>query len=119
MGHMAGDVTMVGELLQFPLMKSKDLFGLTKGKGEWPDTCASKTCSGLVTPAVLSNRYRHPNATDGTSMSVAEFQGQTYKQADLDTFSTSCSVPQGVEDNVGNGHNDNKRSGVEAVLDIE
>merc|ERR1719181_1178237 len=115
---------MVGELLQFPLLKSKSLSGLGKGKGQWPDTCASSKCSGLVTPAVLSNRYRHPNATDGSgatagnSMSVAEFQGQTYKQADLDTFSTSCSVPQGVDTNIGNAETTG-RSGVEAVLDIE
>jgi len=79
----------------------------------------------LVTPAVLSARYRHPNATDsdeaveGNSMAVAEFQGQTYKTADLDTFSSSCSVPQGVDVNIGDGHSDTKRSGVEAVLDIE
>jgi len=123
--HMTGDVTMVGELLQFPLMMRKDLVGASKGKGQWPDTCAAKTCSGLVTPAVLSARYRHPNATDsdeavqGNSMAVAEFQGQTYKTADLDTFSTSCGVPQGVDVNVGDGHSDTKRSGVEAVLDIE
>jgi tripeptidyl-peptidase-1 len=123
--HMSRDVVMVGELLQFPLLKPDSLSGLLGGKGEWPDTCASSTCHGLVTPAVLSARYRHPNATGteeavaGNSMAVAEFQGQTYKTADLDTFSTSCSVPQGVDNNVGAGHNDNKGSGVEAVLDIE
>jgi tripeptidyl-peptidase-1 len=122
--HMFRDITMVGELLQFPLMKPKDLSGLGGGKGQWPDTCASSTCSGLVTPAVLSARYRHPNATideeavSGNSMAVAEFQGQTYKQTDLDTFSTSCSVPQGVDVNVGNAES-TSRSGVEAVLDIE
>jgi tripeptidyl-peptidase-1 len=73
---------------------------------------------------VLSARYLFPNATDseeavaGNSMAVAEFQGQTYKQADLDTFSTSCSVPQGVDTNIGNAETTG-RSGVEAVLDIE
>lgn len=123
--HMSDDVVMVGELLQFPEMRQGSLSGLFGGKGEWPDTCADSKCSGLVTPAVLSARYRHPNATGaeeavpGNSMAVAEFQGQTYKTADLDTFSTSCSIPQGVDTNIGDGHNDNKRSGVEAVLDIE
>lgn len=122
--HMTRDVTMVGELLQFPLMKRLDLVGSGSGKGQWPDTCDSSRCSGLVTPAVLSARYRHPNATDseepveGNSMAVAEFQGQTYKQADLDTFSSSCHVPQGVDVNVGPA-NTTSRSGVEAVLDIE
>jgi len=123
--HMLTDVTMVGELLQFPLLKSKDLVeDSPNGKGQWPDTCASSTCSGLVTPAVLSARYRHPNATDseeavsGNSMAVAEFQGQTYAQSDLDTFSQSCSVPQGVDVNVGDAET-TSRSGVEAVLDIE
>merc|ERR1711937_154743 len=105
-------------------MKPKDLVGVGKGKGQWPDTCASKTCSGLVTPAVLSARYRHPNATgseepvEGNSMAVAEFQGQTYKQTDLDTFSSSCAVPQGVDNNVGDALS-TVRSGVEAALDVE
>merc|ERR1719326_786075 len=83
--HMSRDVVMVGELLQFPLLKPKDLSGVTAGgKGEWPDTCDASTCHGLVTPAVLSARYRHPNATGveeavaGNSMAVAEFQGQKY-----------------------------------------
>merc|ERR1712178_440738 len=51
--HMARDVTMVGELLQFPLMKRLDLVGSGSGKGQWPDTCDSSRCSGLVAPAVL------------------------------------------------------------------
>lgn len=126
--NMSRDIVMVGELLQFPRMKSKDTNNLGSamgGKGQWPDTCQAKTCSGLVTPAVLSARYRHPNATDslqavpGNSMAVAEFQGQTFKTADLDTFASNCGVPQGVDAVVGAGQNDNKRSGVEAVLDIE
>jgi len=121
--HMTHAVTMVGELLQFPQMRRTDLSGVTVGgKGEWPDTCDAGTCSGLVTPAVLSARYRHPNATedtvDGNSMAVAEFQGQKYLQGDLDKFSSSCHVPQGVDANVGGGES-TLRSGVEAALDIE
>jgi tripeptidyl-peptidase-1 len=121
--HMARDVTMVGELLQFPLLKPKDLSGVTVGgKGAWPDTCQSSTCSGLVTPAVLSARYRHPNATgdvvDGNSMAVAEFQGQKYRTAELDAFASGCNVVQGVDANVGDAVS-TVRSGVEAVLDIE
>jgi len=121
--HMTRAVTMVGELLQFPLMRRTDLSGVTVGgKGEWPDTCDAGTCSGLVTPAVLSARYRHPNTTedtvDGNSMAVAEFQGQKYAQGDLDKFSSSCHVPQGVDANVGGGTS-TVRSGVEAALDIE
>jgi len=121
--HVARDVVMVGELLQFPLMKPKDLSDVTVGgKGEWPDTCEAKTCHGLVTPAVLSARYRHPNATgevvSGNSMAVAEFQGQKYKPADLDKFSSSCGVTQGVDVDVGDAQT-TLRSGVEAALDIE
>jgi tripeptidyl-peptidase-1 len=123
--HMARDVVMVGELLQFPELKRKDLSGVTVGgKGEWPDTCDASTCHGLVTPGVLSARYRHPNATGadeavtGNSMAVAEFQGQKYKPADLDAFSGSCHVPQGVDTDIGSAQT-TLRSGVEAALDIE
>jgi len=125
---MSRDIVMVGELLQFPMLKPKSDLQSSSGvggSGAWPDTCQSKTCSGLVTPAVLSARYRHPNATGleemvaGNSMAVAEFQGQTFKTADLDTFASDCGVPQGVDTVVGAGQNDGKRSGVEAVLDIE
>jgi tripeptidyl-peptidase-1 len=123
--HMVDDVVMVGELLQFPLMKPKELSGVTvTGKGQWPDTCDASTCSGLVTPAVLSARYRHPNATGaeeavaGNSMAVAEFQGQKYAQGDLDKFSSSCNVPQGVDTNIGDALS-TVRSGVEAALDVE
>merc|ERR1711865_1063004 len=58
-------------------------------------------------------------AVPGNSMAVAEFQGQTFKTTDLDTFASNCGVPQGVDAVVGEGKNDNGRSGVEAVLDIE
>jgi len=127
--NMSRDVVMVGELLQFPLMKPKSTgnLGSTVGGGAWPDTCShlgNTVCHGLVTPAVLSARYRHPNATDnveavpGNSMAVAEFQGQTFKTDDLDTFSADCGVPQGVDTVIGAGQS-TKKSGVEAVLDIE
>merc|ERR1719506_3168448 len=104
-------------------MRRQDLVDATVGgKGQWPDTCDASTCSGLVTPAVLSARYRHPNATEdavaGNSMAVAEFQGQKYKPADLDKFSDSCHVPQGVDTDIGNAET-TLRSGVEAVLDVE
>merc|ERR1719506_45439 len=104
-------------------MRRKDLVDATVGgKGQWPDTCDASTCSGLVTPAVLSARYRHPNATEdavaGNSMAVAEFQGQKYKPADLDKFSDSCHVPQGVDTDIGNAES-TLRSGVEAALDVE
>jgi tripeptidyl-peptidase-1 len=51
-------------------------------------------------------------------MAVAEFQGQKYKPADLDSFSSSCHVPQGVDADVGSAQT-TLRSGVEAVLDVE
>jgi tripeptidyl-peptidase-1 len=124
--HVARDVVMVGELLQFPAIKRKGIDSASNGgTGVWPDTCTAKACSGLVTPAVLSARYGHPNATEneeaveGNSMSVAEFQGQTYKTSDLETFSSSCGVPQDVANVIGAGRADGSPSGTEAVLDIE
>jgi len=44
--------------------------------------------------------------------------GQKYKPADLDKFSDSCHVPQGVDTDIGNAET-TLRSGVEAVLDVE
>jgi len=137
---MSRDIVMVGGLLQFPKINSKmnplaasnsptaaTTTTPPRDNGLWPDTCKSATCSGLVTPAVLSARYGHPNATEseepiaGNSMAVAEFGYQFWGQPDLDAFSAACDVPQGVDTTIGAGQTPGgyDYSGVEAILDIQ
>merc|ERR1712232_1423736 len=120
---IATDVVMVGELLQFPKLRSKTLEGLVGGSGNWPNACDASGCSGLVTPAVLAQRYKLPSTGNGTdsqsstnTMAVAEFQGQYYEPSDLDKFGKSCHRDVSVARNIG----DNRPSaGVESELDIE
>lgn len=115
---IADDVVMVGELLQFPRLRSKSLENL-KGSGQWPNSCDSSSCAGLVQPAVLAQRYKLPNnseAVDGNSMAVAEFQGQFWEQKDIDDFGTSCKRDVSVATQIGeNG----ALPGVESELDVE
>lgn len=112
-------VNLVGELLQFPRLRLKSLTSL-KGTGSWPNACSASGCKGLVTPAVLAERYKLPgqNFTNaaGNSMAVAEFQGQYYKDADLASFSTSCHQNVKVDKVIGG---DQQSAGIEAELDIE
>jgi len=119
---IAEHVAMVGELLQFPRLPSKTLHNLT-GAGGWPNSCDASGCSGLVTPGVLAERYKLPdqasNESDvaaANSMSVAEFQGQFYKDADLQTFSKSCHRSVKVDKVIGE---ERQQGGVESELDIE
>jgi len=90
------------------------------GVGAWPNACAARGCKGLVTPAVLSQRYKLPSdestATSSNSMAVAEFQDQYFKDSDLNLFGKSCHVDVEVDKVVGG----NKPiAGTEAELDIE
>jgi len=117
---IAKDVDMVGDLLQFPRLQVPLKSNLT-GSGSWPNACSASGCKGLVTPAVLTQRYKLPSkepALTGStnSMAVAEFQFQYFKDSDLDTFGKACHVDAEVDHVVGG----NKPSaGVEAELDIE
>uniref|UniRef100_A0A7S3YK42 subtilisin n=2 Tax=Lotharella globosa TaxID=91324 RepID=A0A7S3YK42_9EUKA len=118
--HIADDVVMVGELLQFPRLRSKELSNL-KGSGDWPNACDAAACSGLVTPDVLKQRYKLPDpssqsSVDGNSMAVAEFQGQYYRDTDIGSFAKSCHRDVTVDVVVGGNR---QRAGVEAELDIE
>ena len=133
--NIHSSVSMVGELLQFPRIKSKDLEGLTPaalvgGSGSWPNDCESKSsCKGLVTPGVIKKRYSLPSSSDANAtrvglaygakangMAVAEFQGQYYKESDLTAFGTACHVDVKVDKTIGgNGGT----AGIEAELDIE
>ena len=126
---------MVGELLQFPRLKSKDLEGLTPaalvgGSGSWPNDCESKSsCKGLVTPGVIQKRYSLPdpslaNSTNvglaygakNNGMAVAEFQGQYYKESDLTAFGNACHRDVKVDKTIGGNRG---TAGIEAELDIE
>lgn len=126
--EIANEVEMVGELLQFPALKSKDLENL-KGSGTWPNSCSSQpSCAGLVQPEVIRQRYNLPNQTEyetmlggyvnaqANSMAVAEFQGQYFEPTDLAAFSKACNRKVTVDTVTGGNQNS---PGVEAELDIE
>ena len=125
---IAKEVTMVGELLQFPALKSKDLENL-QGSGTWPNSCSTQaSCAGLVQPEVIRQRYNLPNQTEyeamlggfvnaqANSMAVAEFQGQYFEPTDLASFSKACNVDVTVDGVIGGNQ---ASPGVEAELDIE
>ena len=126
--EIANDVAIVGELLQFPGLKSKSLRNL-KGSGTWPNSCSGQAaCAGLVQPEVIRERYNLPNSTEyekllggyvnaqANSMAVAEFQGQYFEPSDLALFSTACKRKVEVDNIVGGNR---PSAGVEAELDIE
>jgi len=118
---VAKDVIMVGELLQFPRLREKSLEKLT-GSGTWPNACEAAKCKGLVTPAVLVQRYKLPetlrssSASGGNSMAVAEFQGQYFEKSDLSKFGSSCHRDVTVDKIIGKNR---PSPGIEAELDIE
>jgi len=117
---IAPHVSLVGEMLQFPRLRLKKLQGLKAGAGSWPNGCAASGCNGLVTPQVLAQRYQFPDPSDatvqGSSMAVAEFQGQYFKDSDLKAFGTSCHRNVTVDKIIGG---DEQSAGIEAELDIE
>lgn len=116
---VASHISVVGELLQFPRLRLPSLTNL-KGTGGWPNACSAAGCNGLVTPAVLAERYKLPkaNASDGkpSTMAVAEFQGQYFQNKDLSAFGTACHVDCKVDKVIGG---DSPSGGVESELDIE
>lgn len=116
---IAEHVALVGELLQFPRVW-RPIRANRSGTGTWPNACKAAGCKGLVTPAVLAQRYKLPTKAVSTgianSMAVAEFQGQYFKDADLTTFGQSCNVDVLVDHVIGG---DKPVSGVESELDIE
>lgn len=117
--HVAREVVMVGELLQFPHFGATPALQNLKGVANWPNECDAAGCNGLVTPAVITKRYKLPSKSDAVpknTMAVAEYQGQYYKDSDLTSFGNSCHRDVKVDKTVG----DNKpAAGVEAELDIE
>jgi len=115
--HIAKEVTMVGELLQMPSLSAASQN--VQGSGDWPNSCNAAGCKGLVTPAVLAQRYKLPSSSKAVaknSMAVAEYQGQYYRPSDLSTFGESCHRDVSVDKTIGG---DKPIPGVEAELDIE
>ena len=131
--NLARDVSMIGELHQFPRLgdrprrrSEKRRAGVTDPPpgGDWPNACADiSTCNGWITPQVLWQRYKLPingSASKGdalSSMAVAEFAGQHYLPYDLSHFNTGCNVNVSVQHQIGS--NTPPLPGVEAELDIE
>ena len=118
---VAADVTLVGELLQFPALRRKDLANLKGGSSTWAYGCDDTSCDNKVTPAILAQRYNVPynESTPGESqstMAVAEFQGQYFKPDDMSLFSSSCHVNSTVDTVIGGNR---PSAGIEAELDIE
>jgi len=120
---VAADVTMVGELHQFPdprILKRATSAELLKTTASWPNSCKQATCANAVTPSVLASRYKIPSSTNapvnGNSMAVAEFQGQFYKKDDIALFKSDCGVDATVAKQIGT---ELQSAGVEAELDIE
>merc|ERR1712050_487792 len=115
-------VELVGELLQFPRMALKNLTNLIPdaNSASWPNSCSASGCNGLVTPDVLAKRYKIPSPSDasvtGSSMAVAEFQGQYYRDDDLSKFSDACHRNVKVDKVIGG---DRQSAGIESELDIE
>eukprot|EP00928_Gymnodinium_smaydae_P096682 TRINITY_DN8589_c2_g1_i1.p1 TRINITY_DN8589_c2_g1~~TRINITY_DN8589_c2_g1_i1.p1 ORF type:complete len:576 (+),score=117.52 TRINITY_DN8589_c2_g1_i1:50-1777(+) len=119
--HVAKEVSMVGDLLQFPHVRQRAQTNTAaKGIGTWPNACDAKGCDGLVTPAVLAQRYKLPTgvgqSAPGNSMSVAEYQGEYFTKKDLEDFGKSCHVNVTVDKVIGGDEPD---PGDEAELDIE
>lgn len=137
---IAAAVSVVGDIIHFPAEprspivvddvvtpidgSRKLLGGGGGGSGKWNNTCTGSggnSCKGLVTPGVIKTRYNipaNPKVAPKSSMAVAEFQGQYYKDTDIATFSTGCAVnpPVKVTTNVGKNGN---TAGIESELDIE
>jgi len=117
--HVAHEVAMVGELLQFPHVSIVPALQSQNPVASWPNGCDAAGCKGLVTPAVIAQRYKLPSKSDAVpknSMAVAEYQGQYYKDEDLTSFGKSCHRDVKVEKTIGG---DKPNPGVEAELDIE
>lgn len=119
---VAADVTMVGELHQFPYprnLKRVTSSELLETAASWPNSCKQDACANAVTPSVLATRYKLPSTNsvvNGNTMSVAEFQGQFYKPDDLTLFKSNCGVDVSVDKQIGS---EQDSAGVEAELDIE
>merc|ERR1712028_97980 len=128
--EIADAVSLVGDLIHFPAEPRRPIRIETTGrrllggggKGKWNNSCTGTSgskCKGLVEPGVLKKRYNlpaQPTAAANSTVAVAEFQGQYYKDSDIAEFSTACGTPVKIARNVGKNEN---TAGIESELDIE
>jgi tripeptidyl-peptidase-1 len=140
--HIADKVLLVGNVLQLPAIQRCTRTPVIEMQGEatngWPDACSGK-CKGLVTPAIIKQRYNIPesdsdsslatgsssrssNSTRVANMATAEFQGQGWETNDLDRFSKACKLKSNVsvhKEVLAPGSTHSGKSGLESMLDIE
>lgn len=128
--EIADAVSLVGDLIHFPAEPRLPIqsYSLGRrllgggGKGKWENSCTGSSgskCKGLVEPGVLKTRYKLPDSptvASNSSVAVAEFQGQYYKDSDISKFSTACGVEVKVSRNQGKNEDS---AGIESELDIE
>ncbi len=85
------------------------------------NTCGGK-CAGLITPAILTDRYQLGDApadnTCNNSMAVAEFQDQGWKQGDMDKMTEACHLNHNITVNRQIGGPPYGGPSAEASLDI-
>jgi tripeptidyl-peptidase-1 len=88
-------VSYVDPVLRFPTAEPR--MHRVGAIGNWPDHCGA-SCTGKITPWVLQQQYGidapPSKPTGNSSVAVAEFQGQQYDYADLNSFANSCSLSQ-------------------------
>ena len=128
---VAESVYVIGDLVGLPrITPKKTIKSEVGGAGQWPNACTSlAACKGLVTPAVLKQRYTVTDTVEDlaanamASMAVAEFQGQEWDPTDLGKFSSGCKVNVTVDRTIGTNTpgscTSNPNACVESLLDIE
>jgi len=115
------------DLLQFPALRDNhnkppaaDADAAVAAPEAWPASCGSKCKDDYLTPGTLQARYKIP-VTAATpdpknTMAVAEFQGQFFKESDLEAFSEACDTAVDVQTVIGKNQSS---AGVECELDIQ
>ena len=100
--HLASAVQIVEGVTRLPALDGPRVVATddeaaddqVEAPSAWPTDC--KSCGKKVTPAVLAQRYSIPppphgaSAFNGSTLAVAEFQGQVWDQKDLDRFGAKC-----------------------------
>jgi tripeptidyl-peptidase-1 len=124
--EVAQVVDIVDPLIRFPPHNPIQSTRVESGAvGNWSDQCGAK-CHGQITPWVIRQQYGMDAASSpsaNSSVAVAEFQGQQFDYADLNSFADSCTLKQYQVNVVGT--NDEKHCNlyaeacVESLLDIE
>jgi tripeptidyl-peptidase-1 len=101
--HLATAIRLVEGLGRLPALSGPRTVverQQTPTSGSWPSDCGTGLlgCGSKVTPAVLMQRYSLPpppagaQSFNGSTLAVAEFQGQVWDQKDLDRFAHTCSA---------------------------